>query len=138
MIINLKQDEIDAALRLYIVSQGINLAGKTVTIAFTAGRAGRGLSAELDIEDAAIPGYTDGTVLASVPTPTQPQQAKPVLTYPVGVRAQEALGTAMLFSGPLNNSGAGTISPYDPVPEQEPPNEAPPIVTKPISLFGPG
>ena len=130
MIINLKQDEIDAALRLYISQQGINLAGKTVTIAFTAGRAGRGLSAELDIEDAVIPGYTDGTVLASVPTPTQPQQAKPV--------ALASIANDQTERERNNRAVVGTISPYDPVPEQEPPNEAPPIVTKPISLFGPG
>jgi len=51
MIINLKQSEIEAALKGYITQQGISLGGKQVTVSFTAGRKESGVSAELSIED---------------------------------------------------------------------------------------
>ena len=51
MLITLKQHEIVAALRLYVATNGINLAGKTLDVAFTAGRKESGLSAEVSIED---------------------------------------------------------------------------------------
>jgi hypothetical protein len=54
MQIQLKQTEIIQALKLYISSQGINLGGKTVDVAFTAGRKEAGLSADVQIEDAHI------------------------------------------------------------------------------------
>ena len=52
MQIHLKQKEIEAALKLFVAQQGISLTGKTLTVAFTAGRKDTGLSAELTIEDA--------------------------------------------------------------------------------------
>lgn len=59
MQIQLKQTEIIAALKQYIVGQGINLTGKEVSISFTAGRKESGIIADLVIEDAGIPGFTD-------------------------------------------------------------------------------
>jgi len=58
MQIQLKQLEIVAALKMFINSQGINLTGKTVEIAFTSGRKDNGLSAEITIEDANIAAHT--------------------------------------------------------------------------------
>lgn len=55
MQINLRQPEIEKALRDYIREQGINLYGKEVFISFTAGRKDTGLSAELNIEDIDVP-----------------------------------------------------------------------------------
>ena len=52
MLIQLKQSEITAALRDYIVAQGINLNGKTVEISFTAGRKESGIYADIYIENA--------------------------------------------------------------------------------------
>ena len=67
MNIQLKQNEIIAALRMYVVAQGINLQGKHLEITFTAGRKEAGLIADLTIEDAVgsvvntdIPGFTHG------------------------------------------------------------------------------
>lgn len=57
MQIHLKQREIEAALKMFVSQQGINLTHKQVTLAFTAGRKDTGLSVELSIEDAA----TDST-----------------------------------------------------------------------------
>ena len=51
MNVILKQKEIEAALKLYALQQGIQLAGKIVLISFTAGRKDTGISAELDITD---------------------------------------------------------------------------------------
>ena len=51
MNVTLKQKEIEAALKLYALQQGIQLAGKNVLISFTAGRKDSGISAELDIAD---------------------------------------------------------------------------------------
>jgi hypothetical protein len=61
MQINLKQAEIEQALRAYVVAQGISLHGKDLTISFTAGRRESGISAEISIEDVEIPGYTNPT-----------------------------------------------------------------------------
>jgi hypothetical protein len=54
MQIQLKQREIEEALKGYISQQGINLAGKTVEIEFTSGRKDNGLSADLTIEDSKV------------------------------------------------------------------------------------
>lgn len=51
MQINLKQREIEAALKMYLHGQGINLKDKRITIDFTAGRKDSGLSAEISIID---------------------------------------------------------------------------------------
>ncbi len=53
MKIYLEQIEIVQALQQYISEQGINLAGKQVDVSFTAGRKDAGLTAEVDIQDAA-------------------------------------------------------------------------------------
>ena len=73
MQVNLKQPEIEAALKLYITQQGISLQGKNVVIEFTSGRKNNGLSAEVSIEECVVPGYTDTVVLhaVSVPTPVK-------------------------------------------------------------------
>lgn len=60
MQINLKQTEITEALQQYIAQKGIDLRGKTVEIAFTAGRKEGGLTAEINIDDQDIPGYSTG------------------------------------------------------------------------------
>lgn len=70
MQIQLKQNEIVAALKQYISSQGINLAGKEVTISFTAGRKEAGITADLSIEEAGIPGFDGGEEEATKPTLT--------------------------------------------------------------------
>ena len=49
MLIQLRQSEIEAALREYIVNQGINLTNRQVDISFTSGRKDNGISADLDI-----------------------------------------------------------------------------------------
>ena len=88
MQIQLKQLEIEKALKAYITGLGIDLSGKTVTIAFTSGRKDNGLSADIEFEDAVIPGYSDGTALTAVPTPSQPQQAKPLVLAATAINVE--------------------------------------------------
>lgn len=75
MQIQLKQPEVEAALKMFISQQGISLVGKAVTIEFTSGRKNNGLTADLVIEDASIPGYTDTFVVHSVQTSNAPPKA---------------------------------------------------------------
>ena len=67
MQVILKQRDIEQALKQYIAGQGINIKGKTVNIAFTAGRKETGISAELDIDD--IPGYMPAAEFLTVDVP---------------------------------------------------------------------
>lgn len=60
MQIQLKQSEIVDALKQYISKQGFNLAGKSVGVAFTAGRGTSGLSADIEIDELPeIPGLDE-------------------------------------------------------------------------------
>lgn len=68
MQINLRQPEIEKALRDYIREQGINLYGKEVFISFTAGRKDTGLSAELNIEDIDVPPPSDSNAEIALDT----------------------------------------------------------------------
>lgn len=68
MQINLRQPEIEKALRDYIREQGINLYGKEVFISFTAGRKDTGLSAELNIENIDVPPPPDSNAEIALDT----------------------------------------------------------------------
>jgi hypothetical protein len=70
MQIQFKQSEIIAALKQYIVTQGINLQGKSVEIAFSATRGAAGIVADVTIEEVEIPGFSDAAA----------DDAKPALT----------------------------------------------------------
>lgn len=78
MQIQFKQVEITAAIKQYITKQGIDLVGKTVDIVFTAGRKKAGLSADISIEDLAIPG-TDNADEEVVKTASVLGLVKPVV-----------------------------------------------------------
>lgn len=117
MIINLKQTEIELALRAYVVAQGISLHGKDLSISFTAGRRESGISAEISIDDVEIPGYTN-TVAEEVE----------VTKAPIISMAPAAAATT-------------TVTPAEeaqPVPQEEGQEDAAPVAeAKPtVSLFG--
>lgn len=80
MQIQLKQSEIIQALKLYISTQGINLNGKTVEVAFTAGRKETGLSADIDIQD-----IEGNAVLGGIPSGL----VKREMVYPCAVEVNE-------------------------------------------------
>ena len=80
MQIQLKQREIEAALKMFISQQGISLAGKTVEVEFTSGRKDNGLSAELTIEDTVGVGAVPA-VTPTEETPTDDPVAKPASLF---------------------------------------------------------
>ena len=94
MQIALQQNEIIDALKQYIGKQGINLSGKDVSIAFTAGRKGTGLSAEIFIEDGeAVTQVEEPKLvpkLTSVVSPAYTLEAKTPVNPPVMAEAQTA------------------------------------------------
>lgn len=94
MQIQFKQAEIVAALKQYIIAQGINTAGKSVDIAFSATRGAAGIVADVTIEDANIPGYTDSNAddaaaaTAAKPALSVVQPAPAVTQAPVAEEPQ--------------------------------------------------
>lgn len=76
MKIEFNQNEIISGLRMYIESQGISLAGKDVSVDFTAGRGATGLSAEVNIEaqnfktTGLVAGYAIKAVASTAPGTT--------------------------------------------------------------------
>lgn len=86
MKIELKQPEIIVALKQYIMSKGIDLCGKQVTISFTAGRKESGVSAELNIEEPAPADFEKfyvPSVIATIPVAAvieTPEEASTQLT----------------------------------------------------------
>ena len=119
MIINLKQTEIEQALRAYVISQGISLHGKDLTISFTAGRRESGISAEISIDDVEIPGYSKDVYGAD---------AAPVAKAAV-VQLAPVAATA---------ASAEVQEEPQPVPQEEVQEDAAPVAeAKPtVSLFG--
>lgn len=102
MIINLKQTEIEAALKGYVAQQGISLTGKQVEISFTAGRKESGVSAELTIEeDVSIPTYPQNVaVIRSIKEEpkTQPEEVQEAIAEAAAEETQpEPVKTTSLF-----------------------------------------
>ena len=104
MRIQLRQTEIEEALQQYIVTQGINLAGKDVKIDFTSSRGEAGLTADVDITNAA-----DGAKHRAAPVvqtaevaPTTQAPAEPVQEEQPGDEpdepAKDAAPASSLFS----------------------------------------
>ena len=80
MQIQLKQNEIEQALKQYITKQGISLANQNVGISFTAGRKNGGLLADITIDDLGeIPGLSGDA----------PSEVKPALTLVIPTPAPE-------------------------------------------------
>jgi hypothetical protein len=74
MLINLKQAEIIEALKAYVATQGISLAGKKVIITINSGRKSHpGFSADVLIEEQSMPVFTgigDEAVITTTATIT--------------------------------------------------------------------
>lgn len=87
MQIHLRQREIEAALKMYVAQQGINLTNKTIEVVFTSGRKDNGLSAELTIED-------DTTKLEVTDTPSP---LAPITKENVNLVLEETPPKASLF-----------------------------------------
>lgn len=105
MRIQLRQIEIEEALQQYIVTQGINLTGKDVKIDFTSSRGEAGLTADVDITNAADGGKHRAATVVQVAeqpaaqaekAPAQEEQAPEVET--AEAPAKEATPASSLFS----------------------------------------
>lgn len=133
MQITLKQSEIEVALKNYIVAQGINLTGKTIEVAFTAGRKEAGISAELDINDA-------GTESTSVPSLVLNRPFEPAVAVNTATATPV---TAKRNVQPIQSEVPVAVVVDEVVAEEEPVDaplivvsEAPSSVKTPVSLFG--
>jgi len=105
MQIQLKQTEIISALKQFISSQGIDLTGKDVSVTFTAGRKESGISAEMDIEENALPDF------AEAGDDLDPQQAAKVAVLSMVVSAPVLLHPAAEPAEPAETSEALTSEP---------------------------
>lgn len=156
MQITLKQRDIEQALKLFVVSQGISLANKTVQMAFTAGRKEGGLTVEIDLEEsdesqAEAVATLDATVEKSTPYKDMPKaavvtSATEVLDTPVSVSPdiKETVAKLIETSEVVVPSGKADLAPEveDPpfevdAPDPAPEPEQPPVTatSKPFSLF---
>lgn len=103
MQINLKQAEIEVALRDYVSKLGISLEGREVDIVFTNGRKSNGLSADIEISDTVAVAATP----AAVAIPSTPIQreivAAPVQSEPIDIDGPDSdvssPATTSLFGG---------------------------------------
>jgi hypothetical protein len=142
MRIQLKQSDIETALKAYIAAQGINVAGKEITITFSAIRkGGPAVAADLDIHDApSIPAMQEAVVPVTPAVDPAPAATDPAPVLKAETPAGDAL-TELLTDPP---APAATL--VDPEPEteyvapaNEPVDDAPQeavVETKTTSLFG--
>lgn len=119
MKIQLGQNDITAALRAHIASQGINLEGKSVDISFTQTRPGKtgpmAISANVSIENApAVPDLSEVVetarpalaVVASNPAPA----AKAETPAAEAVQATASIATGIGTATGTDDASAGTAA----------------------------
>lgn len=94
MQIQLKQHEITEAIKIYLVSKGLNLTGKQVTAEFSMTRKPTQVSAEVIIAEVAIPGYTDAEEDAQPVTVKEVVQLASVTTLPKKAEPEAAPASA--------------------------------------------
>lgn len=110
MQVILKQRDIEQALKQYIAGQGINIKGKTVNIAFTAGRKETGISAELDIDDTS--GYIPAAEELTEAVPGVQEDAVPEETNePVTQEVESPFGDAGDAAEPAEEVVAESTAP---------------------------
>lgn len=92
MQIQLKQNEIEEALRDFITKQGIRLQGLEVSMVFTSGRKDKGLTVDMDIPDLSpFPEYADESKPEEINTPERHLKAiNPTPSYDAAEEPEEA------------------------------------------------
>ena len=85
MQVNLKQAEIERAIKGFLANEGIALHGRKVSIHFTAGRGENKISAEVDIEESDLPVFTDTSVDAAAPVAKPPLAVVSISSDPSNV-----------------------------------------------------
>lgn len=135
MEINLKQNEIEAALRQYVAGQGFNLNGRDVKIVFTSGRTANGLTALVDIGDVvaeakALGGSTQSRSL-ELRSSDLPSGAVGTAQIALASNVGEAAGGAPADTGGQEQPAVDPVeTPAEPIEPVLPGDE-------PVSLFKP-
>lgn len=137
MKINLRQADIEQALKMYLTSQGIVLQDRTFEVTFRAGRKGSGLSADVNIGTAEVKLLSEPEEVFAV------AEAKPVEATVTPSTEEETPITAPVVVTSTYVAPAievPTVTPpsplsmfSDPVPSLEP--EPTPVPVKAPSLF---
>ena len=96
MQVTLKQSEIEVALKNYIQAMGINLAGKSIDVAFTAGRKEAGISAELDINETGQPQVAYVTPAPIIAGSTTSPELRPAQEFRPSLVSRAGLGGMVL------------------------------------------
>lgn len=110
MLIQLKQTEIETALKMYIASQGISLEGRTVDIAFTSGRGGNGLTADLDIHDTI--GYiAPEIVVVPEEIPTNPIKRAPARSEEKAIPEETVVEEDVILGAPDDVNEQAPVEP---------------------------
>ena len=112
MQINLKQTEIIAALKQYIAGQGISLQGKSVEMAFTAGRKEAGISVEISIEDISLP---DFGLPEESPTAKLTLDADPVVTSTASIATEDITASTIWAQTEEDEQAEAASAPAAPV-----------------------
>ncbi|MCM2973804.1 hypothetical protein [Larsenimonas suaedae] len=101
MQIQLNQEELEQAVRLFVESQGISLADCDVDVSFTAGRGAQGTTASIDIckkraqqPKPAKPTLVANTAKVEEPVTEAPAPAQKVEAAPVEEAAEETVEEA--------------------------------------------
>lgn len=99
MDIQLKQNEIEAAVRRYVAETiGVNLTGKRLGVQFSMTRGAGGLIANLSIEDSSdvqIPGYTDRNADPVITTQELPKATVTTLELRTADAKPNTIGAAI-------------------------------------------
>lgn len=109
MQLSLRQSELVVAVRQYVAKQGLNLAGKDVTVLFSATRGEDGIKATIDIDEVDTPEVTNAPAQLRVVAPmvaiastlVQPEPSPFVADEPVLViedAVEEPKAKSSLFS----------------------------------------
>lgn len=89
MKIAISQQEIDTALRSVITGMGFDLTGKQVTVEYSMGRKGKGLSAEANISLAGSTPVAPVTSTVSIPGLTDSDEPEPEIVQATEVKLEE-------------------------------------------------
>ena len=95
MLIQLKQSEIETAIKEYIRNQGINLVGKDVQVSFTSTKSDKGLVVDLDIEGASLADLTKPVETTPVVEQAVVSAQAPVAIAAAATTVKEALTAAV-------------------------------------------
>lgn len=119
MNIIIKQKEIEAGIKLFLLQQGIQLVGKSTEISFTAGRKDSGLSAEIEINDVAgAVSIVDTMIGQQVPVAPVILVPEAPVVPPAIAQAAKELGVEVVAAPHFEFDTAGAFM-HDAVTEEE-------------------